>query len=75
MIIHRKLILHNPSYNSKNNYLIFKPNILTSFLISHSFSLLTNMNMDMKRQINMCIFTFIIFILIQIKFDIGINND
>jgi hypothetical protein len=31
--------------------------------------------MDMKRQINMCIFTFMIFILIQIKFDIGINND
>jgi hypothetical protein len=31
--------------------------------------------MDMKRQINMCIFMSTIFILILIKFDIDINND
>jgi hypothetical protein len=31
--------------------------------------------MNMKRQINMCIFMFMIFILIIIKFDIDINND
>jgi hypothetical protein len=31
--------------------------------------------MDMKRQINMCIFVSMIFILVQIKFDIYINND
>jgi hypothetical protein len=31
--------------------------------------------MDMKMQINMCIFMSIMFILIQIKFDIDINND
>jgi hypothetical protein len=38
------------------------------------FSLVTNM--DMKRQINMCLFMFImIFKLIQIEFDIDINND
>jgi hypothetical protein len=29
----------------------------------------------MKSQINMCIFMFVIFILIEIKFDIHINND
>jgi hypothetical protein len=29
----------------------------------------------MKREINMCFFMSIIFILIQIKFDIDINND
>jgi hypothetical protein len=32
-------------------------------------------NMDMKRQINMCLFMSMIFILIEIKFDIDINND
>jgi hypothetical protein len=31
--------------------------------------------MDMKRQINMCLFMSMIFILIEIKFDIDINND
>ncbi len=31
--------------------------------------------MNMKMQNNMCIFMSIIFILIQIKFDIDINND
>jgi hypothetical protein len=30
--------------------------------------------MDMKRQIIMCLFISMIFILIQIKFDIDINN-
>jgi hypothetical protein len=29
----------------------------------------------MKRQINMCFFMFMIFVLIEIKFDIDINND
>jgi hypothetical protein len=37
------------------------------------FSLFTNM--DMKRQINMCLFMSMLFISIQIKFDIDINND
>jgi hypothetical protein len=31
--------------------------------------------MDMKKKINMCFFMFMIFVLIEIKFDIGINND
>jgi len=31
--------------------------------------------MDIKREINMCFFMSIIFILSQIKFDIDINND
>jgi hypothetical protein len=31
--------------------------------------------MNMKKQINMCFFMFMIFILIEIKFDIDINND
>jgi hypothetical protein len=31
--------------------------------------------MDMKRQINMCLFMFMIFILIKNKFYIDINND
>ncbi len=31
--------------------------------------------MNMKKQINMCIFMFMIFKLIQIAFDIDINND
>jgi hypothetical protein len=31
--------------------------------------------MDMKKKINMCLFISMIFILIQIKFDININND
>ncbi len=31
--------------------------------------------MNMKKQINMCIFISMIFILIQIKFDDDINND
>jgi hypothetical protein len=30
--------------------------------------------MNMKRQINMCLFMSIIFILIKIKFDIDVNN-
>jgi hypothetical protein len=29
----------------------------------------------MRKQINMCIFMFMIFILMEIKFDIHINND
>ncbi len=36
-------------------------------------SLLTNM--DMKRQINTCLVMSMIFILIEIKFHIDINND
>jgi len=35
----------------------------------------TGSNMDMKKQINMCIFMSTKLILIQIKFDIDINND
>jgi predicted transglutaminase-like protease len=31
--------------------------------------------MDMKRQINMCLFMFMLLILIGIKFDVDINND
>jgi hypothetical protein len=31
--------------------------------------------MDMKKNINMCLFMSVIFILIQIKFEININND
>jgi len=31
--------------------------------------------MDIKRQINMCLFMSIIFILVEIKFDIDKNND
>jgi hypothetical protein len=31
--------------------------------------------MDMKKQINMCLFMFMKCILIYIKFDIDINND
>jgi hypothetical protein len=31
--------------------------------------------MDMKRQINMCIFMCMMFILIEITLDIDINND
>jgi hypothetical protein len=32
-------------------------------------------NTDMRRQINMCLFMSMIVILIEIKFDIDINND
>jgi len=39
------------------------------------FSFFLLINMDMKKQINMCLFMSMIFILIQIKFDIDINND
>jgi hypothetical protein len=42
-------------------------------MIISSLSLPTNMNM--KRQINMCVFMSMIFILIEIKFDIDTNND
>lgn len=43
-------------------------------IIFHLFSLVTNM--DMKRQISMCLLMFImIFKLIQIESDIDINND
>jgi len=73
---------------SENNYLISKLNYLTfslktifyvynyftlfpNFLIS--FSLSTNMNM--KRQINMCFFMSMIFILVKIEFDVNINNN
>ncbi len=31
--------------------------------------------MDMKKHINMCFFMSMIFILVQIKFDIDLNND
>jgi hypothetical protein len=31
--------------------------------------------MDMKRQIDMCFLMSMIFILVQIKFDIDLNND
>jgi hypothetical protein len=45
---------------SEDNYLI-------------SFPLPTTMNM--KRQINMCFFMSMIFILVKIKFDVNINNN
>jgi hypothetical protein len=32
-------------------------------------------NMDIKKQINMCLFMSMIFIWIKIKFEIDINND
>jgi hypothetical protein len=38
-------------------------------------SLFLPTNMDMKKQINMYLFMPMIFILIEIKFDININND
>jgi hypothetical protein len=65
---------------SNCNYLISKPND-TSFLITISYpynyfiSFLIHHQHDMKSQINMCIFMFMIFILIEIKFDIDIHND
>jgi hypothetical protein len=31
--------------------------------------------MDMKKQINMCLFIFMRFLLIEIKFEVDINND
>jgi RsiW-degrading membrane proteinase PrsW (M82 family) len=31
--------------------------------------------MDMKKQINMCLFMFMLFILIQIKFNMDKSND
>jgi hypothetical protein len=74
IVLTLKLILHNPFYGhpwtiSKKFRLIFKPNYLTSFLI------ITTHQYDMKRQTNMCLFISMIIILIQIKFDIDINND
>jgi hypothetical protein len=70
--------LDNSIDNSKDNNFISKPNCFSFFLITtsypyHSSSLPTNM--DMKREINMCLFMSKIFILIQTKFDIDINND
>ncbi len=56
--------------NFKDNYIISKPNYLHPY---NYFSLPTNM--DMKRKINVCFFMSMIFILIQIKFEIDINND
>ncbi len=46
--------------NFKNDYLIFFPLFI---------------NMDMKEQINMCLFMSVKCILILIKFDIDINNN
>jgi len=54
-----------------NYFIIFVINIFY-FIIISLLSLLTNM--DMKRQINIFLM-FIIFILIEIRFDIDINND
>jgi hypothetical protein len=79
---YRKLILHNPSYdwlspnNSKNNYLIFKPNILTSFLIVTSLLFLTRQLEYGYEKTNQYVHFHIHDIYINpIKFDIGINND
>jgi len=69
--------LNNSRDIVKYNYLISKPNN-TSFLITISYpynyftSFLIHHQHDMKSQINMCIF---MFILTEIKFDIEINND
>jgi hypothetical protein len=56
--------------NLKDNYTISKPNYFHPY---NYFPLPTNM--DMKRKINMCFFMSMIFILIQIKIEIDINND
>jgi hypothetical protein len=68
----RQLILHNPLHgpsldNFKNNYLIFQAQLfhfVPNNYLTH-FPLPTNMGM--KRQSNMRLFMFTIFILTQIK--------
>jgi hypothetical protein len=73
----------------KDNYLISKLNCptfslisifyacnyFTLFLIIFSFLFSLPTNMNMKRQIKMCFFTSMIFILVKIKLDMNINNN
>ncbi len=50
--------------------------VVTTLLIFISISPLSlSTNMDIKKQINMCPFMSMTFILIKIKMDIEINND
>ncbi len=57
----------------KNNYIW--PFLITTFILqlTHSFSLFTRM--DMKKQINICLFMSMKCILFIIKFDTDINNN
>jgi hypothetical protein len=41
----------------------------------HTYFISLPTNMDMQRQINMCFFMSIIFVTIQIKFEIGMDID
>jgi hypothetical protein len=45
------------------------------FSVQESFYFEDSQKVDMKRQINMCPLIPVVFILIQIKFDIDTNND
>jgi hypothetical protein len=74
--------LDNSRDISKFNYLISKPNYLTSFLITTSYLynyltlfLIPISPLSLPFQIIMCIFISMMFILIQNKFDIDIIND
>jgi uncharacterized membrane protein len=76
--------------NSKDNYLISKFNYLIFnlitisfftnfcnnffFLVIISFLFLTHQHY-MEKQINMCLFISVKFLLIEIKFEVDINND
>jgi len=74
---------------SKDNYLIpklnyptfslisifYACNYFTLFLIIFSFLFSLPSNMNMKRQINMCFFMSMIFILVKTKFDMNMNNN
>lgn len=56
-----------------HTYLIFKPNHLTSFLITTSLLSLTHQHGYEKTLI--CLFMCVKFISIQIKLEIDVNND
>jgi hypothetical protein len=65
-----------PSLTTSILFYYLFPFLLTiSILIITSFFFLPHQYINMKRQINMCLFMSKIFILIQIKFDIHINNE
>jgi len=59
---------------SSLNYLTF-PLVRTSIFITTSSFFLSIHQHGYERQINMCLFMSMIFILIYIRFDIDINND
>jgi hypothetical protein len=64
-----------PKFNHLNYFLIFPFLLTISILIIISFFFRPHQYIDMKRQINMCLFMSKLFILIKIKIDIYIYNE